>query len=583
MTPYTYYGTEYTRTAFAFDFDNADNYDHNYQYDGSAGTYSVSTPNLTAAAVYTINGEAGSRQSVSAVGVGFASASTSYTVKIYTDLKNANNPESGTLAITKKGKTSFEGYYTIELDDIIMVDAGEKIGVVVTASKGSAKAGIFVDASYTNGGWIGFTADTDNDKTFYKSGNNWVNAGTTQNYTFRIKAFTNDIDTSAQAADKVIVDDMIGTINPVEYSGVAATPEPKVVFDGVTLTKGTDYTLSYENNNAAGTAKVIIKGTGSYTGEVTKEFKINQKTITKDMISVSGWTFDGTTHDNILTVKNGNVVMTQDTDYTVKYNKTPLNAGKYTVTVTGKGSYKGKAAQTFTVDKYALTENVISLDNTSYVYSGAKNTPKVTVKIGEYEVPSANFKVSYANNVVAGTATVTIKGKGNCEGTVSKTFEIAKKSIDAETITATVKDSVYLGTEVKPAVTVKDGNKKLALNKDYELQYSQNVNATEAAKVTIKGIGNYSGSKELTFKITPRTVKANNIKVEANYNGENSECAVIVDKMTLNASDYTITGVKDSATGAAVEVAAMQPGSKYDISVELKNNYSGAADRKSVV
>lgn len=583
---YTYEGKTYTatRTAFAFDFDIADNYDHNYQYDGSAGTKAVSGSNLTAAAVYTVNGETGSTQAVSAVGVGFASASTSYTVKIYTDLKDVANPESGTLAATKKGKTSFEGYYTIELDEPIFVDAGENFGVVVIASKGSGKASLFVDTSYTNSNWIKFTANTDNDKTFYKSGSKWVDAGSAQDYTFRIKAFTDDIDTTAKAADKVIVEDMVGEIAPVTYTGAAATPEPKVVFDGVTLTKGTDYILTYSDNDKVGTAKVTINGTGSYTGTVEKTFTISQKAMTADMISVSGWTYDGENH-NTLSVKNGNVVMTETTDYKVKYSKDPVNAGKYTVTVTGTGNYKGKASKTFNVNKYELTAGSVTLAYDTVEYNGKDNKPAVTVKIGNFEVPSSNYSVSYKNNKAAGTAQVIVKGKNNCSGTVEKTFTISTKSVATEGISATVGNGLYTGSEVKPQVTLKDGSTKLKLGKDYTVEYSNNINATtESSKAyaIIKGTGNYSGSMEVPFDISVR--KATKIAVEAYVQKDGSSvCVVKADGKTVNEADFTINNVVKAGTSEQVAVDKMQAAEKYDVEVELKNNYSGVATVKNVL
>lgn len=55
------------------------------------------------------------------------------------------------------------------------------------------------------------------------------------------------------------------------YDGQAKTPV--VTIEG--LTEGTDFTVTYDNNTEIGTAKVMIKGTGSYKGNVKKEFLIN--------------------------------------------------------------------------------------------------------------------------------------------------------------------------------------------------------------------------------------------------------------------------------------------------------------------
>ena len=58
------------------------------------------------------------------------------------------------------------------------------------------------------------------------------------------------------------------------YVGKPIEPVPTVTLNGKTLTAGTDYSVSYENNTNVGTASVIITGTGSYSGSVKKDFTI---------------------------------------------------------------------------------------------------------------------------------------------------------------------------------------------------------------------------------------------------------------------------------------------------------------------
>ena len=68
------------------------------------------------------------------------------------------------------------------------------------------------------------------------------------------------------------------------YNGSAVEPEiESVIFDHCVLYKDRDYTLSYEDNNKIGTAKVVVTGIGNYSGRTEKEFAIlggNQYTIT---------------------------------------------------------------------------------------------------------------------------------------------------------------------------------------------------------------------------------------------------------------------------------------------------------------
>ena len=63
----------------------------------------------------------------------------------------------------------------------------------------------------------------------------------------------------------------------VTYKGKAAAPKVKVVLSGKKLKKGTDYTVTYKNNKAIGTATAVIKGTGSYKGKIKAKFEIVPK------------------------------------------------------------------------------------------------------------------------------------------------------------------------------------------------------------------------------------------------------------------------------------------------------------------
>ena len=47
-----------------------------------------------------------------------------------------------------------------------------------------------------------------------------------------------------------------------------------VRLDGVKLKRGTDYTVTYQNNKERGTATITVKGKGNYTGKATTTFTI---------------------------------------------------------------------------------------------------------------------------------------------------------------------------------------------------------------------------------------------------------------------------------------------------------------------
>ena len=75
---------------------------------------------------------------------------------------------------------------------------------------------------------------------------------------------------------KALESSMIAAIEPLIYNTQAQTPEPAVTFNGMTLVKGTDFTYSYSDNTAAGTATVTITAVaeGNYSGSASKSFTI---------------------------------------------------------------------------------------------------------------------------------------------------------------------------------------------------------------------------------------------------------------------------------------------------------------------
>ncbi len=135
------------------------------------------------------------------------------------------------------------------------------------------------------------------------------------------------------------------------YNGKAQTQAPAVKLDGKTLMSGTDYTLSYKNNKNAGTATVTITGKGSYTGSISKTFKISPASIAKATVSgLKDVTYNGKAQTQVPTVKLGSTTLKSGTDYTIAY-KNNVNVGTATITITGKGNYTGSATKTFKINK----------------------------------------------------------------------------------------------------------------------------------------------------------------------------------------------------------------------------------------
>ena len=174
-------------------------------------------------------------------------------------------------------------------------------------------------------------------------------------------------------------------------------------------------------------------------------------------------------------------------------------SGFYVFTLTDKGGESWFVS----VLKSMLNCDVASIP--TQVYTGSAIEPDVTVKDGETTLTlGTDYEVAYSNNVNAGTATVTITGKGNYSGETAATFTIAKSMTNDGITIAAIADQTYTGSAIEPEVTVTDGETTLTLGTDYTIGYSANVNVGTAT-ATIIGKGNYSGSREVLFTIAKAT------------------------------------------------------------------------------
>ena len=145
--------------------------------------------------------------------------------------------------------------------------------------------------------------------------------------------------------------------------------------------------------------------------------------------------------------------------------------------------------------KTSIKNYKVTLSKTSYTYNGKAKKPKVTVK----NLSSKNYSVSYKNNKNAGKATVIITGKGNYKDSIKKTFKIKKASIQLASFSK-ISAKSYTGKAIKPKVKLIYKSKILKKNTDYTLSYKNNKKVGKAT-ITIKGKGNFTGTKILTFKI----------------------------------------------------------------------------------
>lgn len=342
-----------------------------------------------------------------------------------------------------------------------------------------------------------------------------------------------------------------------EYTGTSITPTPVVTYQGITLKKGTDYTVSYENNTEVGTGKMIITGTGFFTGTIESTFKIQKKDIADATVTLnqSSYTYDTKAKTPSVTVKYNGTTLKKNTDYTLEYSNN-TNAGTATVTVKGTGLYDGTVEKTFTIGKLDLSKCTLSLSATTMAYDGNPKTPGVTVKYGSTTLPTSDYGISYKDNTAVGTATVTATGSGNCSGTLGGSFVIkCDHTYGAPTWSWTGYDSAKAtfsctkgcGNEVVKDATITESTTAATCQKSGSTTYT--ATATYNSK-------NYTDTKVETLAQLDHDYATTVTKATVGHNGEILEackyCGTVKsrttisgiheDSVTLTPADYAYDG-----------------------------------------
>lgn len=295
--------------------------------------------------------------------------------------------------------------------------------------------------------------------------------------------------------------------------------------------------------NAAVTADITI-----YAGWQEKQpEKQPEKGMNVTIVGSNGeYVYTGSAIKPQIKVTNNGVELTEGVDYTVKYtnnvNASENSTKKPTITVTGKNNLAGKASATFKIvaknlaDADVIKGNVVTANVAKAVpvicYNGMVLKAKKDFTSTYTSVDESNgyFTVTAANGNYSGSAQVpvTIKSKDQL-----LKFKVAVKK---EVLT-------YDGTAKKIGVTVTDAKSKEVLeeNKHYMLYYTNNVNAG-SAKVTVIGMGDYSGAVTKKFTIKPSIVM---LTVDASVvNGKEypyvSTGATLGDDLRVCAADGTV-------------------------------------------
>ena len=366
------------------------------------------------------------------------------------------------------------------------------------------------------------------DTDYTVSYSNNKNVGTATISITGIGDYTGTIKKNFNIVARGISDTTIGSIPNQTYTGNSISALPVITYNGATLTKDVDYTLSYSNNINVGTATITITGKGNFKGTTSKTFSISARAMTDTSVAnVSSQTYTGNVISPLPTITYNNKTLKKDTDYTLSYSNN-INAGTATITITGKGNFTGTTSKTFSISARAMSDTSVA-NISSQTYTGNVISPLPTITYNNKTLKKdTDYTLSYSDNINVGTATITITGKGNFAGTTSKTFSISARAM-SDTSVANISSQTYTGNVISPLPTITYNNKTLKKDTDYTLSYSDNINVGTAT-ITITGKGNFTGMTSTTFIITQKSAEKLNISEIANqiYTGKEIKPNIVV-------------------------------------------------------
>ena len=258
--------------------------------------------------------------------------------------------------------------------------------------------------------------------------------------TFATKTFTINVTPKGLTAnvshDPIIYGDAAPTTGySVEFEGLVNNDE--IAEDAYTV--DTEYTKGCKVDNYKFTCVLDTDKIKNYTiGNVTGELVVNPKSIAAPSVTINDptdKTYTGSPCVQGVSVKDSEAKLTVD-DISVTYENN-INVGTATIIYTGKNNYTGEIRKNFKITEASITDDMIA-NIPSVTYNTKPHTPEVTVTFeGSPLEAGKDYDVAYTNNIYAGTATVTVTGKGNFTGTASKNFAIAQAYLSVENQTVT--------------------------------------------------------------------------------------------------------------------------------------------------
>ena len=571
----SYYDKSTKVEGYAVEAQTSDNYDNNYQYDGTGWFsymgYSGYGGTNKYANVFTAKANESKAENIEAVSFeDYSSAGCKYNISIYTNLTDVSDPESGTLECTQSGQTTFDGAYTIKLNNPVYVEDGTTFSVVVELISSTNNGPYMVSDTTYNGGWFSCeSAALENQSYIYRPyDSSWVDYGKRENKNFRIKAYTDNSDIKTVAVESVSLDKTEAVLKEKETVKLNATVLPENADNkNVHFTSDNDAVATVDDNGlvtalSSGEAVItVITEDGKKTAQckITVEKEIIQlKTITitnapaeleKGAQVQLGIKYipDNTTQSKSVEWKtsDASVAVVSSTGLV-----TAKKTGTVTITAVSKADSSIQSKVTIKVLSHITDVTVTGPSGTLYTDTKYKFTAKITPddttdnKTVIWSVSDSNiaqiatdgtlsFKKAGTVDVIAtvkATSSNTIIKKLTVTG-VKKVINVSSVALDKTTVNLKKGETVKLNATVAPA----DADNK-------EVTYTSSNSAV--AKVDNTGLVTALSSGEAVITVTTKDgSKTASCKVAV---AKETEPLAITVTSKISGNDYTFTA---NATG----------------------------------
>ncbi len=293
------------------------------------------------------------------------------------------------------------------------------------------------------------------------------------------------------------------------------------------------------------------------------------------------YTYTGAAIKPEIRVYDGKKKLQPGKDYTASYKNNmkandAFNSSKApAVVVKGKGNYAGTETATFKITAATLSDSSIFVEDmtTAYNKKVQKRTPVLTYN-GRKLAKNRDFTVSYPGTEPgaykeAGVYEIllTAKADGNFSGTRTVVYTITDSTLIGKVSVKKIPNQTYTGAAIEPELTVTYKNTPLVKGTDYTVSYTDHTEIG-TAKVVLTGIGKYTGTKKVSFRITGTPLKGIVVSGIENkvYNGNYQE-----QNMTV-----TLKGRKlEAGTDYETVYAGNREVGKASVTIKGKGAYTG--------